>query len=77
MPLNPMKLMKLGGLRKKFEEGHPKVLSFLGAVIAPGLPEGTVLELTVTKPGEAPVTTNMRLTAADMELLRELRELTQ
>ena len=42
---------------------------------APGLPEGTVLELTVTKPGEEPVTTNMRITAEDLELIQELSEI--
>ncbi len=77
MAINPMKLMKLGGLRKKFEENHPKVLAFLGSVIAPGLPEGTILEVTVKKPGEEPVTSNMKLTAADLEIIRELREIAQ
>ncbi|MBQ7535150.1 MAG: hypothetical protein IJT43_05955 [Stomatobaculum sp.] len=69
--------MKLGGLKKKFENGHPKLFRFLGAVVAPGLPEGTVLELTVKKPGEEPVTTNMKLTAEDMEILSEIREILQ
>ena len=75
MAINPLNLMKLGGLRKKFEKGHPKLFRFLGAVIAPGLPEGTVLELTVTKPGEEPVTTNMTITAEDLELIKELSEI--
>ena len=75
MAINPLNLMKLGGLKKRFEKGHPKLFRFLGAVIAPGLPEGTVLELTVTKPGEEPVTTNMKITAEDLELIKEISEI--
>ena len=68
-------MRKLAGLGRKFKKNHPKVVSYLCAVIAPGLPEGSILEITVTKPGAAPVTTNMRVTAEDIELLQELREL--
>lgn len=75
MAMNPLALMKLAGLGRKFKKNHPKVVSYLRAVIAPGLPEGSILEITVTKPGAAPVTTNMRVTAEDIELLQELREL--
>ena len=77
MPVNPMKLMKLAGIRKKFEEGHPKVVAFFSAVIAPGLPEGTVIELTVTKPGEAPVTSSMKVSAEDAALMQELKDIAQ
>jgi len=74
MGLNPMSLMKLAGLRKRLAENHPKVAAFLGSVIGSGLPEGTILEVTVTKPGEAPVTTNMRVSQSDVEIMREISE---
>lgn len=68
-------LMKLAGIKKKFLKNHPKMLPFVNTVIAPGLPEGTVLELTVTKPGETPVTANMKVTSEDINLFREIRNL--
>ena len=74
MGLNPMSLMKLAGLRKRLAENHPKVAAFLGSVIGSGLPGGTILEVTVTKPGEAPVTTNMRVSQSDVEIMREISE---
>lgn len=75
MALNPLLLMKLAGIQRKFAKNHPKVLAFVRTVIAPGLPEGTVLELTVTKPGEAPISANMKVMAEDIELLREMKAL--
>ena len=63
------------GLWTISRQKRKQLFRFLGAVIAPGLPEGTVLELTVTKPGEGPVTTNMKITAEDLELIKELSEI--
>ncbi len=72
MPLNPLALMKLAGLRKKFQENHPKMVAFLKSQIAPGLPEGTILEISVTRPGEEKVTANIKVNETDTELMREL-----
>ena len=46
--------------RNKFVENHPKFAAFLNAVFSAGITEGTVIEITVTKPGEEPITTNMK-----------------
>lgn len=40
-----------------------------------GITEGTIIEVTVTKPGEAPVTANMKVQASDIELVNELKNL--
>lgn len=72
MAWNPLMLMKLAGIQKRFSKNHPKVAAFFREAIAPGLPEGTVLELTVTKPGEAPVSANMRVTREDLQMAGEL-----
>ncbi|MBQ1333440.1 MAG: hypothetical protein IIY36_10955 [Lachnospiraceae bacterium] len=73
--MNPMTLMKLAGLGKKFRSTHPKIVSFFQKQIATGIPDGTILEMTIRKPGEEPVTANMRVTESDLELLRELKNL--
>lgn len=50
--MNPASLMKIMNARNKFVENHPKFAAFLNAVFSAGITEGTVIEITVTKPGE-------------------------
>lgn len=70
-----MKAAKAVELMKKFQTNHPKVGAFLTYEYQTGIPVGTVLELTVTKPGENPIATNMRVTEEDIELLNEIKNL--
>lgn len=73
--MNPMTLMKLAGLGRQFQASHPKVVAFFQKQIATGIPDGTILEMTIRKPGEEAVTANMRVTPQDLELLKELKNL--
>ncbi len=73
--INPATLMKLMSAKNKFTSNHPKFVAFLQAVTTGGIPEGTVMELTVTKPGEVPMTTNIKIQQSDLELLEELKQL--
>ncbi len=73
--MNPAALFKIQGAIRKFQEAHPKVVSYFSSVFGSGIPEGSVIELTVTKPGEEPVTTNMKVTKDDLELLQTLKDL--
>lgn len=75
MGLNPLQLMKLFGMNQKFQKNHPKVSAFFRTHFAGGLTEGTVLEISVTKPGEETVSTNMRIRKEDLELLEELKKM--
>ena len=50
----------------------PLFYSFIKQEILTDIPEGTVLEVTVTKPGCEPVTTNMRVTAEDLKMGKDL-----
>ena len=75
MGLNPLQLMKLFGMNKKFQKNHPKVSAFFRAQFAGGLTEGTVLEISVTKPGEETVSTNMRVLKSDLDLIEELKKM--
>ena len=34
-----------------------------------------IIEITVTKPGEEPITTNMKVQQSDLELLQELQDI--
>ena len=72
---NPASLMKLMGAKNKFEKNHPKFIAYLSAVFSGGIPEGTILEVTVTKPGMEPVTSNIVVKQSDLELMEELKNL--
>lgn len=73
--MNPSNIMKFMEAKQKFTSNHPKFSAFLGNVFSRGVTEGTVIEITLTRPGEEPMTTNFKVQESDLELLRELREL--
>lgn len=61
--INPAAAMKVMKSKKQFVSNHPKFAAFFRNVLTGGVQEGTVIEITVTRPGEEPMTTNMRCTA--------------
>lgn len=73
--MNPASIMKIMSAKNKFTANHPKFVSFLNAMFSAGIEEGTVIEITVTKLGQNPVTSNIRVQQSDLELLQELKEL--
>ena len=75
MAMNPTALMKLMAAKARFSANHPKFEAFIKSVLSRPLEEGTVVEFTVTRPGEEPVTANIKVQQSDLELLQELREL--
>ena len=74
MAMNPKNMMKAMSAMKNFQAAHPKAVSFFQVVFANGVPVDTVMELTVTKPGEKPMTTNIKVTQQDLELFESLRQ---
>lgn len=73
--MNPAVLMKLMSAKAQFEQSHPKVISFLKTMFSRPIEEGTILELTVTRPGEEPVTTNLKVKDSDLALMDSLKDL--
>ncbi len=73
--MNPANMMKLMQAQKTFQANHPKFVSFLGYVLNGGIQEGTVIEITVTKPGEEPVTSNMKVQQSDLDLFNSLKDM--
>ncbi|MDY5103583.1 MAG: hypothetical protein SPE81_10935 [Agathobacter sp.] len=71
--MNPASIMKLMSAKSKFEKNHPKFVAFVQSVFSKPLEEGTVLEVTVTRPGGAPITANIKVLQSDLELLEELK----
>ena len=75
--MNPSAIMKLMNAKNKFVSGHPKFSAFLKDIFSRGLPVGTIIEITVTYPGQEPITANMRVNQEDLDLLQGLSALTK
>ena len=73
--INPASIMKIMSAKSVFEGKHPKFVAFVKAVFSKGMEEGTVIEITVTKPEQEAVTANIKVQQSDLELLQELKEL--
>ena len=69
--MNPFTLFKY---KSKLEANHPKAAEFVKKVIMSGLPEGTIVEVSVTKPGEETKTSNIRVTKDDIDMFDEVRK---
>ena len=74
MGMNPATMMKVMGAMNTFKGNHTKFMALLSYVFSSGFPEGTVIEITVTKPGEEPVTSNMKVTQSDLDLFDSLKD---
>lgn len=75
MNMNPQAMMQAMGALKTFQGNHPKFFSFVSDVFKTGIQEDTIIELTVTKPGEAPKTTNIKVKQSDLDLFNTLKNL--
>lgn len=73
--VNPAAMMKLMGAKNKFVSAHPKFAAFFTTMIQQGIEEGTIIEITITKPGGTPITGNMQVQQSDLELFEDLKGL--
>lgn len=75
--VNPGMMMKLMSAKNTFVRNHPKFEAFVKAVFlnGNGIPEGTIIEITVTKPGEQPIATNLKVQQSDLDLVEGLKNL--
>lgn len=73
--MNPATLMKIMNAKNKFTDNHPKFVAFLSAVFSREITEGTIIEISVTRPGEETMTTNMKVMQSDLELLNEMKDI--
>ena len=73
--INPASLMKMMSAKNKFTENHPKFVAFLSAAFSGGIEEDTIIEISVEKPGQNKMTTNLKVKQSDLELLKELQNL--
>ncbi|MHB8127027.1 MAG: hypothetical protein ACYDEJ_15585 [Desulfitobacteriaceae bacterium] len=74
---NPSKIMKLKNSWDTFTQNHPKFPGFINAVQKNGLEEGTIIEINVTTADGKPLSSNIKLTQSDIEMIRDLSELSK
>ena len=72
---NPADIMKLMGMKNKIESSHPTFVAFIKNVAARGVSEGDILEVTITRADGEKTTANLRVTADDVEMVQELKNL--
>lgn len=72
---NPAELMKLMGMKNKFESAHPKFVSFIKDIASRGVEEGSIIEISVTRPDGSKTTANMKVQAGDVEMVNDIRNL--
>lgn len=70
---NPADVMKIMGMKNRFEGTHPRFVAFIKDVAAKGVSEGDIIEITLTKADGTKTTANMRVQASDVELVNELK----
>ena len=75
MAINPMQVLKLKDQLKAFTGRQPGCTSFVRAIRRKGLPEDSVLDLTITSPDGKTMSTNLRLSAEDIAFVRTISEL--
>lgn len=75
MAMNPLALLKAKKSWETFCGNHPRFPAFLQAVQSAGIHEGTIIEVSVTTPEGKTMTTNVRLTASDMQAFNDLKGL--
>jgi hypothetical protein len=67
--------VQIMSFQSQFVQTHPKFAAFFQKVMAQGIEEGSVIEITVTKPDGTAATGNMRVQQSDLEMLQELKNM--
>ncbi len=73
--INPASMMRMMNAKNKFTENHPRFVAFLSAAFSGGMEEDTIIEISVQKPGQNKMTSNLKVKQSDLELLAELKNL--
>ncbi len=74
--INPAMLFRLKSSWERFTATHPKFPLFLQAASKNDvLRENTILEINITTPEGRDISTNLKLTAEDLQLFSDLKEM--
>lgn len=73
--MNPMDILQLKSHFDTFKSNHPQFLQFINVIASKGIPEGSVIEITVETPDGEKYNANMRVMQSDLELIQKLKNL--
>lgn len=73
--MNPMQLLQIVNIWKKFCANHPRFPMFLQAVGKEGLTEDSVISIEVKTPEGKTYNANVKLLASDMELIDAIKQI--
>lgn len=73
--INFGKLMQLKSMKEQFDKNHPKFQRYMEVASKSALQEGAIIEITVTPPGDKPISANLKVLKSDLELFDAMREL--
>lgn len=72
---NPAAILQMMNLWNRFQNNHPKFSRFLSAVSKSAIREGSIIEIKVTTAEGESFDSNLKINADDMEMIRQLREM--
>lgn len=75
--INPAKILKMKQYWETFASNHPKCVSFINSVAAEPMEEGTVIEMSITKPDGSVKCTNIKVLPSDLEMIEALKSMNQ
>lgn len=70
-------IFQIKSMWDRFERNHPKFPRFLQVVGNDCIEAGTIIEISVTKANGENITSNIKLTEDDMELIAAMKELSR
>lgn len=72
--MDALQLLKIKGMWDQFTVRHPKFPAFLKAISQGAIGEGSVLEITVTSADGKVISSNLKVTVEDMEMINMLKQ---
>lgn len=72
---SPTAIFQIMNLWNRFKQNHPKFPKFMAAVYQNGIKEGSIVEINITTPDGQSLNSNLKISADDMELISQLKEL--
>ena len=73
--MNPMTIMKMFNERHQFIKNHPEVYPFLKEMFGSEMNEGTIIKISVEKPGEEEKSVSMKVQESEKALFRAVQEM--
>ena len=74
--MNPSAILKIMSAKAAFTKNHPKFSAFCKAAFSRPIEPGTVIEISLQRPGEEPMA-NIRVQQEDLDLLESLKGLSE